>query len=402
MGYNMPKASRKDGSKGPDTPERSPKSNPHDGSLTSATFPDYQPSKRPTQRMGLLRDIYKKRFGEEFDPATMLRRFLSSQHQASEKFPLQYSEVRFPISQREVRRVVKEMFSFEPLVKPSSAQLSLMKDWALNNVGRFMQDNREYAFKNGHSSVQLYSTRDKPPQKVDLLDVFSNGEFYYRANNLTPPYLSGGLDRYRKEHRVPVDDIIRRLSTQKTKLQMLDLGSMTSQMLSEVKDIFKDKIVTHGLSPFHCPQYKVDHFHCLYGEYLPKSFANKFDLIVSQRALEYSMFPDLILENIVQSLAPGGEAYIDWRPGRFMLQYHSPKLVPKYLDCVNAKMRSVNENYICLKAEHNENPVEISCGELLWYHKVKELQRLPGLTVLNYQDQPLGLNPKTLKIRKDP
>jgi SAM-dependent methyltransferase len=230
--------------------------------------------------------------------------------------------------------------------------------------------------------------------------MFSNGESYYKTEGLSY-YWSRGLKDYREEHRVPVDDIIKRLSAGKSNLQILDLGSMTSQMLSEVKDIFKDTIVTHGLSPLHCPQYKVDHFHCLYGEYLPKSFANKFDLIVSQRAIEYAMFPDLILENIVQSLAPGGEAYLQWQPGRFILNHHYPELVQQYLDCVNAKMRSVKENHTEVKVEPNANSVEILCGKLLWFHKVEELQGRRGLTVLDYQDRPLKICPYYIKIRKN-
>jgi SAM-dependent methyltransferase len=400
MEYVMPKASREENSKDPNEPEKASESNADGGSLASATFSDYHPSRGPTQRRGLLKDIWNQRFGESFDSAKLPDAWQSAQHAAKERAPLVWQEVRFPISQREVRRAVKEMFSFEPLVNPSRTELSLLKNWALSAVGSFMQRNREKVYKIGSSPEQPHSMSDEQPQRADLLSMLSNGESYSKTAGLSY-YWSRGLRDYREKHRVPVDDIIGQLSAGKSKLQILDLGSMTSQMLSEVKDIFIDTIVTHGLSPFHCPQYKVDHFHCLYGEYLPKSFANQFDLIVSQRAIEYAMFPDLILENIVQSLAPGGEAYLQWQPGRFILNYHYPELVQQYLDCVNAKMRSVKGNHTEVKVEPNGTPVEILCGEQLWFHKVEELQGRRGLTVLDYEDQPLKARPFCIKIRKN-
>ena len=79
---------------------------------------------------------------------------------------------------------------------------------------------------------------------------------------------------------------------------------------------FGERVETHGLSLEGTPHYPCNNFYRMSADYLPGSFAGKFDVIVSSRCLEYVLLAHRALEGIAAALAPRGVAVVQWRSGR--------------------------------------------------------------------------------------
>jgi SAM-dependent methyltransferase len=171
--------------------------------------------------------------------------------------------------------------------------------------------------------------------------MFDAARIQYAVGSVT---LTHGLGSYgcRGLKEYPFD-ILKRVKEayqrKGSRIRVLDVGSMTGKMLAELKLRMGDKVETHALSPDDVPKQKLDAYHMFVAEYLPEEFRRKFDLIVSNRTLEYTLFPNIALQNIAQSLAPGGRAYLQWRGGRITGAYelrdqlkeffrHYPKAMP--------------------------------------------------------------------------
>ena len=110
------------------------------------------------------------------------------------------------------------------------------------------------------------------------------------------------------------------------KVKILDVGCGQGHMLHELKEKLGDRVETHGLAPADDNLLPVDQFHLLHAEYLPKEFNRKFDVIVSQVALDYSLLPHSALKNISDSLAEGGVARISYDYGREHRQWERTTL----------------------------------------------------------------------------
>jgi len=161
--------------------------------------------------------------------------------------------------------------------------------------------------------------RLKNKRKSDmLLESFYN----YRLFPNVDSFARGLLDPSRKvtcrdgsrglEEYLPVGETVEeQLGLRNPPIRVLDIGSGSAKMLHELKLEFGDLVETHALSPKPEPHYPVNYYHCLCGEYMPLEFATKFDVVVSQMAIMYALFPDRILKNAFLALSPTGAALLD-------------------------------------------------------------------------------------------
>jgi SAM-dependent methyltransferase len=234
------------------------------------------------------------------------------------------------MSRREIRRSTAQMLEGPPIVPISQLERSILKIGAHYASHRAIEYMAKLAKGSSAGTIGVLSPKgnffgegrkiSKRKLKSLLTDAkkFSNTEVVEREGYLTTRGTLGyyGM-RGASEYRMNVRGIIQeRLSKSGRPLRLLDVGSADARMLSEMKDVFGNKIETHSLGPDDFPRFTVDFHHYRMGELLPKSFKGKFDLVFSNRAIEYGVLPNLSVRNIAYSLAPGGQAYLHYQPGR--------------------------------------------------------------------------------------
>ncbi|MFH1391015.1 MAG: methyltransferase domain-containing protein [Candidatus Diapherotrites archaeon] len=258
----------------------------------------YSPVQGPQQRRKLLKELGRK--------------------QARKKFS---------ISPREVRRNVGKMFGFAPLTSLTAAESSLLRSYVRMSVQNTTADHIKYAsmMLSGQARRSVgFGDESQRMTRQTIRKLYSEGKRFdktrirYTEGRITTGKGLGGYGcRGLEEYSFDILKRAREAYKRKgSRIQVLDVGSMTGKMLAELKSKMGDKVETHALSPDDMPKQRVDAYHMLVAERMPKEFRRRFDVIVSNRTLEYSLFPNIALQNIAQSLAPGGKAYLQWHGGR--------------------------------------------------------------------------------------
>lgn len=365
---------------------------------------------------------------------------------------------KFSVSPRDVRRNVGKIFGFSPLTPVSGTQLSLLKqNTRLSVLTRFKNYNKTAkALISGDTLLattpaNLADNFVKP--RVSTIRKFFTDEKTYRRKlketefHVTTKGMLGsgsekkgiyvttvgrfgdgsrGLRIYKNEGGIDVLSLVKKAYAKKgSKIQFLDVGSATARAVSQLKKRMGEKVETHALTPLDEPRAKgVDVYHQVVAEYLPASFRRKFDVIVSHRALEYTLFPDIALRNISQSLAPGGQAHLQWRGGRVYFEKELFKPAEKFFKTYkNAKVsagaiqlvkdaaqvgRDVDRRI--LTTDEARQVIESGLENygltariiLSWYNEVAKLKRSPNFDVkiLVWSAAAFGRTPDHLLIER--
>jgi SAM-dependent methyltransferase len=281
---------------------------------------------------------------------------------------------KFSVSPREIRRSVGKMFSFRPLTPLNAAELSLLKKHTTGYVERHVGywDKPVLDLLSGKSRLEAsYGTQTGPfgkkttkPRTSTLRKMFSDGKKFYAAviSNEKDAHGVGsgsrGLKEYLKEGGIDVLNLAKSAHRQLGRsVRILDVGSETAKMLSELKEKLGSKVELHALNPVNTPREKgVDAYHMLVAECMPIEFRRKFDLIVSHRAMEYTLFPHLALRNIVEALAPGGRADLHWRGGRTYLRGKLSRQLSTFFSNYKSSKASTGAKQIIKEGMLLDNP----------------------------------------------
>lgn len=234
---------------------------------------------------------------------------------------------KFGVSPSEVRRSAAKMLGFKPLVSLSSPEQKILKlaakETALRSISSQLQKAQQLLSGELKEEIDYFGP-SKTVLPPEVQGIFHNAKKYNderfvdkNSSGSLSFYGSRDLKGYLDEGGIDVFTESRRLIQQlRRPIRVLDVGSFSGQMLFELKKNLGKNVETHALSPDDVPKDSADFFHLLMAEWLPVTFRKKFDLIVSLRSLEYATFPHLGLANIAESLAKGGRAIVQFRPGR--------------------------------------------------------------------------------------
>lgn len=336
---------------------------------------------------------------------------------------------RFSVSPSEVRHCVGKMFGFKPLTPLSQAELSILKRFVKARVHDFISVTNKAALQllSGEKRVQkyLFDERILPEKKSAsqqlVREMFSKGAEYkrpvvdnYIGESYALGYTSRGLRDYKKVHGIDVLKLAEEMQQAKGKpIRVLDVGSATAKMLSELKGAMGNKVETHALSLEDEPREKVDCYHMLSAEYLPKAFRRRFDLILSYRALEYGIFPQIGLRNIAESLAQGGKAFVQWIPsssGR-NLSADSMQAVEKFFSTYPASKITAGARQIMQEGTHYpdrltgrivleydwyEKQIIAWCNEIAMLRKSKNIK----VEAIKWSKLPIGWIPYEVSIER--
>ena len=97
--------------------------------------------------------------------------------------------------------------------------------------------------------------------------------------------------------------------TGRLKLRVLDVGSNFGLALKDMKDL-DPNIETFNMTIDEHPSLFGDHIVRHPAEMVPLEFEETMDLIDSQMAFRYFLYPDIALRNVIKSLSVGGVARI--------------------------------------------------------------------------------------------
>jgi SAM-dependent methyltransferase len=371
----------------------------------------YEPARGPQQRRRLLRDVAVPRRSREVPSYS-------------------YSDA---------RKLAGKMLGFEPLTPLSSERLSLLKQLAIEQTLHELElqsakargllygvDRVHYhgLGKGGRRAergevVGLFTdakkARSTPVHETLLSTGGGSIEFLDNTRGLQGYISEAGIDvlKHAKEVR----------AKQGRKIRFLDVGHHTGLVASELKKEMGREVETHTLSPWDRAKFPgVDAYHLLYAEFLPKEFRRHFDLIVSCRALEYSLFPDSAIRNIAESLAPGGRAVVQWKAGGFVthderkgLFFYPP--AEKYHKPFR-EIKLTSEGRKIMQESLDALEIKITIGELLggfdplrkffkeqamaWCNELGRLRADPGLEVRfeTYVDNMGGFTPARVFIER--
>ncbi len=213
-------------------------------------------------------------------------------------------------SHADSKKLAAQMVAFKPLTPLNSTELSLLKqylaenfDWMQGHMTRSID-----AFRaDGEGDKQVgdrLSNLKKWRESTRHTETFGRATFtedislshWSSGSGLAKP-LAGWLDEtFALKPNGPID--------------FLDVGAGECQFAEKVKLDLGERAMVQATTLDSSPHGKVDKVHLLTGEYYPQEFDQKFDVITSQKAFEFSLFPHLFLENIAKSLKPSGKAGI--------------------------------------------------------------------------------------------
>jgi len=161
--------------------------------------------------------------------------------------------------------------------------------------------------------------------KKEKIKLFSNpniwhGSILYETNS-RGPFTSWGMRSlegygFNKEH---FGKIIKRVkeNTGKNLLNILDVGGASGVALKEIKEYFPKEVITNNLTIDVEPvTYEFDNLYLCPGERFPKKLVGNMDLIISNMAFVYMPGQNLTLENCLQALSVGGEAFLSVEIGK--------------------------------------------------------------------------------------
>jgi ubiquinone/menaquinone biosynthesis C-methylase UbiE len=235
------------------------------------------------------------------------------------------------VSPRDVRRSVGKMFGFTPITAVTGLERSLLKKLSAWGIRESMKKQNQVALGLASGQLGLKKVTSKgrgiKTTSAAMRTFFSDGKAIKElkviqrkpganSSSITPG--SRGLKGYLHEGGIDVLKMAREQHRQTGRpVAVLDVGSATAKMLSELKQKMGNKVETHALTPIDLPRERgVDAYHMLTAEYLPQALKGKFGVIVSNRALEYVPMVGVAVKNIAECLAPGGVAKIEFRSAR--------------------------------------------------------------------------------------
>jgi len=267
-----------------------------------------------------------------------------------------------------VDRAFNHLFGFEPLVSVSPEDEKVLEGHMRKRLSQrySLYIGLTNALLSGRIKIVEDFKRDviRPATRKEIAVMLAGGsksnwwlqerrsEFfssYFGSHDVFQCYGSRGLKGYPMDIRAHVNELYEK---NKRSVRVLDVGSCDAYMLYQLKKEFGKRVETHGLSPFEEAHFKIDYYHKLAAERLPAEFKEYFDLIVSNRTLEYVLLPHHALDNIVRSIAPGGRADLEWNDHRLPIM-ESPELS----SCLDGYLRcgSLDDTYELLKRGEAEN-----------------------------------------------
>ncbi len=156
--------------------------------------------------------------------------------------------------------------------------------------------------------------------KEKKLELFSNPDNWYYGtflnSNISEPFISWGM-RHLESYgfsKEEFEKIIKQVkkNTKKNLLNILDVGGAGGIALKDIKDSFPKKVITNNLTLDIEPvTYDFDNLYLCAGERFPKKLQENMDIIISNMTFLYMPGQNLALENCLQSLSVGGEAYLN-------------------------------------------------------------------------------------------
>ncbi len=139
------------------------------------------------------------------------------------------------------------------------------------------------------------------------------------------------------------------LAAEKTPVEVLDAGTGSGVRPKLLKDLLGDKIWTVGLG-LENQNMPVDENAVRPMEVLPLNWTNRFDVVMSNYALGYTIFPLLAIKDLLRVLKPGKTAFLDIRPYYVTGGPNRAKIVANLLGITKADYwRIAKEQYVGLK-----------------------------------------------------
>ncbi len=337
----------------------------------------------------------------------------------------------FSASNREARAAIAKAFEFEPLSHLTSTEKDhLKKSFKITAIEiSNKRDNRVQALLTG--KAKRNRTGGRPAEKLDRIQIanlFSRGRWFDTFRITEPDYTgpisntSRGLKAYSAYTEFDfLKEVNEMHAAKKRKIRVLDVGCATARALSELRRKMRKKVETHGISPEDEPRHPVDHYHILLAEHLPKEFKERFDIVVSHRALEYASFPHIGLRNIVAATAPGGKAVVQFQAGslfklntkiiedlKVFFEKNKPHLTREARALVKQGMQlknsEVTEDEVEKQIEDDITHYKTEAHRTIaWLNEVAKMQADPGLKVKIKQwfHSPVGYAaPSLLHIEK--
>lgn len=93
-------------------------------------------------------------------------------------------------------------------------------------------------------------------------------------------------------------------------IHIVDIGAGTCGFLKAIKDLFRTRVETCGVSILESAHVPVDRLVVASVDALPASLLASADLIFSRATLQYSLLPDRAILGIAKMLRPGGRAFL--------------------------------------------------------------------------------------------
>ena len=229
------------------------------------------------------------------------------------------------------KRAASRLFCFEPLVSLSGNEETALKAAA----GKIMAENYTSYVKKANNllsgiakvGTDLDGKDDwQLATRKEIAHMLSGKDFAGDVRTWPPTgggwgttardthfsgYCTGNLENYMAEDgsAIPVLKLAHELCAKNSRpIRVLDVGANGAQMLYDLKRLMGHKVETHALAPFDEPHHKVDQYHMLIAERMPSEFRESFDFVVTRATLMHATLAHRALENIAETLAPGGIA----------------------------------------------------------------------------------------------
>jgi hypothetical protein len=185
-----------------------------------------------------------------------------------------------------------------------------------------------------------YKKKGKILSPEDKIELFSNPDVWLNSRLLSD-CLNGDLTswgmRPLKEYGFEKDEfvgILKRVkkNTKKNLLNVLDVGGAIGIALKEIKGI-DSKVITNNLTLDVEPvTYDFDNLYLCTGERFPIKLKENMDVILANMSFVYMSGQSLALENCLQSLSVGGEAFlnVEWGKQEHFIPNFAEKMKKQY------------------------------------------------------------------------